>query len=580
MRRARPCAAWAGACALLIALCPQPVIAQSTEGAALLPFTGKSAAAMRKRLHKRLSAKGVDLVPLGKASQAARANKGRAKIARALDVGTVVTARVQKARDQWIADVSVYNDRGKRLKRFRVSASSVVRLANRAAAKLVQLDVLSKKVAPRPIPVAAQPEPPSVVPAPPRAVSGSPRLVVRRFVGRNAPKIRVGAVRAFVGKPVKLVPNRAYVDKAEETGADLGKSSGQVKAAQALGIDALVDGDVEREGTTWTAYVRLVDGETGQVLQQEYYEERTAAALSRRIERSLWNGFRGALAELRSDRGAALVSASKKDTSKEGARDRRRDERRQARYRGLGLPTAFDLEFDFRLIHRQLGYNDDLRGDLRDYRLAAGPGFQVRARWYPGAHFVANGWSQFGIDAHYERLFDFESQRAEDGLTFPSQSRAWGIGLRWRYDLKRLQPSLMVGYGQHSFEVLVAGPPRLGLVNTPQIPKFNYEFLRYQGEIRWDVVAGLKLMIRGAFLQVLQTGGVSSPLWFERARANGMEAELLFGYALPLGFEIRTGFDYRRYFFDLRPKPPNPPFVAGGALDQYWGFTLGIAWRY
>lgn len=578
MRLARPCTAWAGACAVLVALASQPAAAQDSEGAALLPFTGKSAAAMRKRVQSRLSAKGVDLVPLGKASQAARANKGRAKAARALNVNAVVTARVRKATDRWIADVSVYNDRGKRLKRFRVSASSVARLANRAAAKLAQLDVLSKRVEPKPVPV--EPKPLPEAPIAHRPVSGDPRVVIRRFEGRNASKIRVGAVRAFAGKPAKLVPRQAYIDKAAQIGVDLKRSSGQVKAAQALNIDALVDGDVALEGTTWTAYVRLVDGETGQVLQQEYYEERTAAALSRRIERSLWSSVQGPLAELRSDRGAALVSASKKDTSKEGARDRRREERRQARYRGLGLPTAFDIQFDFRLIHRQLGYKDDLRQDLRDYKLAAGPGFQVRGRWYPGAHFVANGWSQFGIDGHYERLFAFESQRAEDGLTFPSRSRAWGIGLRWRYDLKRVQPSLMVGYGRHNFEVLVAGPPRPGLDNTPQIPQFNYEFVRYQGEIRWDVVAGLKLMIRGAFLQVLETGGVSSPLWFPRSQANGMEAELLFGYALPLGFEVRTGFDYRRYFFDLRPEPPNPPFVAGGALDKYWGFTLGIAWRY
>jgi hypothetical protein len=38
--------------------------------------------------------------------------------------------------------------------------------------------------------------------------------------------------------------------------------------------------------------------------------------------------------------------------------------------------------------------------------------------------------------------------------------------------------------------------------------------------------------------------------------------------------------DYRRYWFDLNPVPPDPPYVAGGALDQYWGISIGAAWRY
>ncbi len=576
MRGGRPCVAWAGACAVLFGLFATPVAAQG-DRAALLRFTGKDANAIRQRVQKRLRAKNIDVAPLKEVGEASRANKGRVNIARALNAKVLIGARVQKPEERWVIDVSVYNAKGKRTRKFRVSSSNLTRAANRAADKLVQLDLVPEVQAKKPPP---PPKPVAKAEPAPRKTSAIPRLVIRPFEGRNASKIRIGAVRAFSGKPVKLVPSQSFVDKAEQLGVNLRKSSGQIKTARALNVDALVDGDVELEGNTWTAYVRLVDGDSGQVLRQEYYEERTAAALSRRIQQDLWNGFRKPIADLRTDRQAAVATAKKKDTSKEGARERRRDERRMARYRGLGLPTAIDIQFDFRLVHRNFEYNDDLREDLRDYELGAGPGFAVRMRWYPAAHFVANAWSQFGVDGFYERLANLTSERAEDGQSFPTRASAWGIGLRWRYALKRVQPSLLVGYGRQNFEVLVSGPPRPGFDNTPQVPQVNYKFIRYQGEIRWDVVAGLKLMIRGAFLQVLETGGISSPLWFPNASANGMEAELLFGYALPLGFEVRTGFDYRRYFFDLDPEPPNPPFVAGGALDVYWGFTLGIAWRY
>jgi hypothetical protein len=68
-------------------------------------------------------------------------------------------------------------------------------------------------------------------------------------------------------------------------------------------------------------------------------------------------------------------------------------------------------------------------------------------------------------------------------------------------------------------------------------------------------------------------------VWFPEAKANGMDVGLLVGFALPLGFEVRLGMDYRRYWFDLNPVPPDPPYVAGGALDQFLGGTIGFAWR-
>ena len=74
-------------------------------------------------------------------------------------------------------------------------------------------------------------------------------------------------------------------------------------------------------------------------------------------------------------------------------------------------------------------------------------------------------------------------------------------------------------------------------------------------------------------------GGIGSYAWFPQAKANGMDTGLFVGFGLPLGFEIRVGMDYRRYWFDLNPVPPNPPYVAGGALDQYLAGTVGIAWR-
>ena len=88
------------------------------------------------------------------------------------------------------------------------------------------------------------------------------------------------------------------------------------------------------------------------------------------------------------------------------------------------------------------------------------------------------------------------------------------------------------------------------------------------------------LVVNGAFRYLFDAGGIQSEQWFPQAKGNGMDALVMFGYALPEGFEGRFAIDYRRYWFDLNPVPPDPPYVAGGTLDQYWGISIGAAWRY
>jgi hypothetical protein len=245
-------------------------------------------------------------------------------------------------------------------------------------------------------------------------------------------------------------------------------------------------------------------------------------------------------------------------------------------------PAAVDIEIDFRMVNRNFSYADDLRGDLRDYKLKIGPGVGTKFQYYPGAHFTAGVGAQFGIDFEWQRIFDFESTRA-DGEQFPTQSQQFLIGMRWRYPKGRWEPSVVLDYGVHTFEFGVSGPPQIGEDNTAGVPSVRYEFVRFGGGFR--VAIGKKeifiITTSIAYRGVFSVGPIGTYVWFPEATANGMDALLMFGFALPKGFEIRLGADYRRYGFDLNPvpPPPEPPYVAGGALDQYWGFSIGAAWR-
>jgi hypothetical protein len=109
----------------------------------------------------------------------------------------------------------------------------------------------------------------------------------------------------------------------------------------------------------------------------------------------------------------------------------------------------------------------------------------------------------------------------------------------------------------------------------------KYEFVRIGGGVRVEIGKQERFILAmdAAYRGVFSLGGIGTSLWFPEAKAGGMDAMLMLGYALPKGFEIRISGDYRRYWFDLNPVPPDPPYVAGGALDQYWGASLGVAWR-
>ena len=121
-----------------------------------------------------------------------------------------------------------------------------------------------------------------------------------------------------------------------------------------------------------------------------------------------------------------------------------------------------------------------------------------------------------------------------------------------------------------------------GRFRTAGVPGVRYEFLRIGTGFR--VAAGKNenyiIVVNGAYRAAFSAGGIETEQWFPESTSAGMDAMIMFGYALPLGFEVRVAGDYRRYWFDLNPVPPDPPFVAGGALDQYWGFSVGAAWRY
>ncbi len=565
-----------GALTLLLSLISFAGVASADDRpVALLPFQGPQAAKIRQKVQKGLEAAEVELVSLKRVSSVVKSTKGYAKQAAKLKAGALVRARVRRVEGRWVADAEVRNAKGQRVEKFRTTSSSMTRLSNRVVAQLLKTGRMPLAGAAAEA-SKAKPE----TPAPTQ-----PRLVIRPFTGTQAGKIRGAAVRGLRSGSVELFPNQKFAAEAKSLGADLKSEGGHVAPASALDVSGLIDGDVLHEDGVWSAYVRLTDGESANVISQHYYDASTASALAKSVQMNIGSDFGKDIKNLGVKGPGPMVAAPiavATPAPAAPAKTKQEEEpKKTKKKRAKGeRPAAVDIELDFRVVHRTFSYNEDLRGDLRDYTLNIGPGVGIKFQYYPGAHFTAGVGAQFGVDFEWERLFNIDSTRA-DGETFPTDSQQFLIGLRWRYPKGRWEPSVVLGYGVHKFGFGLSGPPVPGEDNTADIPSVKYEFVRLGAGFR--VAIGKKevfiLATNISFRGVFSVGGIGTYLWFPEAKANGMDALLMLGFALPKGFEIRLSGDYRRYGFDLNPVPPDPPYVAGGALDQYWGGALGVAWR-
>ena len=549
-------------------------MASADDGAAaLLPFQGTQAAKVRQSVQKGLLAQDVSLVPLKQVSAVVKKTKGYAKQAAKLNASALVKTRVRKVEGKWIADTEVRNAKGARVEKLRTSSSTQTRLSNRIVAGLMKTGLMPTAGAAG---VAAAQEPP-----PP----DQPRVVVRPFKGTQSAKVRGAAVRGLSKEPIELYPNSKFADKAKSLGANLQSDGGHVAPAVSLAVSGLFEGDVLHEDGVWSAYIRLVDGRSSAVVSQHYYESGSLSGLMKKVQGDVGPDFRKDISKLGvvapgAVAVAPVVAAAPAPVKVEPKKEPAPEKSKSKRKKKSEGPAAVDIEADFRIVRRTLEYNDDLDGDLRNYELKAGPGVALKFQYFPGAHFTDGLGAQFGIDFEWERVFKFDSKR-DDGASFPTQSQQFLIGLRWRYPTGRWEPFVVADYGVHNFEFGVSGPPVPGEDNTAGVPGVRYEFFRIGGGFRVAMgkndtfILGANIALRGVF----KVGGIGTYAWFPEAKANGMDLGLVFGFALPLGFEIRIGGDYRRYWFDLNPVAPDPPYVAGGALDQYLAGTIGFAWR-
>jgi hypothetical protein len=219
---------------------------------------------------------------------------------------------------------------------------------------------------------------------------------------------------------------------------------------------------------------------------------------------------------------------------------------------------------------REFTYVDRLTSTLRPYNLLAAPLAAIDAELYPLARGGPPVLKNFGVTFDYAMAFGLASQDS----TGASVSTAWSafdVGARERIPIGRASLiGLHGGYGETSYSFH-------GALTTPsQLPDVQYRFLR--GGLDGRVALGaFSVFAYGSYLGVLSTGTLGT--YFARASVGGVEARAGTAYAMAGGFEVSLELAYTRFFYTLNPQPGDP-YVAGGALDQMYRGSLGVAYLF
>ena len=346
------------------------------------------------------------------------------------------------------------------------------------------------------------------------------------------------------------------------------------EVAVALHLDGVLLGRVRREGTKRRIHLLVIDRTGGEddlrdVLWAPGDDAANAALLAR--SREAFEPYAEAAeppSPADGERGAQ-PSAEPHAAHSDGPAEEPRDaiDRRPPAVFNRSL-LAVEIGGD--AVGRHFEYTDGVSNNLRPYDVAPAAMVSASAAVFPLAG--ASGFVRdIGVIGGYSRSLFLHSALAgsQDLSTVES---AYSVGLR-----VRIHPwgddGTLFGvsdeYAAQSFVFASAGASM-----DSQVPSVDYRANRTAVEVR--VPLGRFALLGGVgFRAVFDAGAVASR--FRSPTVDGIDAEAGASFTVAPGWEARALLDYERYFYSFQPIPGDG-YVAGGALDQFFGARLALAY--
>jgi hypothetical protein len=237
--------------------------------------------------------------------------------------------------------------------------------------------------------------------------------------------------------------------------------------------------------------------------------------------------------------------------------------------RGVIDRELFEVEAGGEAMGRHFDYNDGYSANLRSYNLFPAPAVAVGGQVYPFAG-TKGILGDIGVAGSYSQLLFVQSTVGSSQLPTTSSSY-WG-GVRVRIHAgETVLLGASLSYASTSFTFSSASSS-VGA----QLPNETYQAIRPAVDARVPF-GRFALLGTVAFRAVVSSDGLSSR--FRSPSINGVEAEVGGAAKIVDGLEARLLGSYERYFYSFGPAPGDV-YVAGGALDQFFGARLTVAYLF
>jgi hypothetical protein len=226
----------------------------------------------------------------------------------------------------------------------------------------------------------------------------------------------------------------------------------------------------------------------------------------------------------------------------------------------------------FEIGGRRFEYTDALSPNASSYSVFGVPVPSVGIEVYPAAGTTIPIVRDLGLTMRFSHAFGISSVTA-DGTSVSTGWTRLGGGLRARFHPGgRAGPMIGVSGG---IDYLQFNFDATGAIND-SAPAVTYASLRagLDGRIPFWKMA---LLLDFGYDGPLSAGAVHDR--FRDSSVGGVDAGAGLALVLGSGFELRLRGHYTRYFYKFHPIPGDA-YVAGGALDEFLGVGLGVAYAY
>jgi hypothetical protein len=220
---------------------------------------------------------------------------------------------------------------------------------------------------------------------------------------------------------------------------------------------------------------------------------------------------------------------------------------------------------------RKLEYSDAVAGSLRNHAVSAMGVYGVGLEIYPAVSSGSAVAKDIGLVGRFASSFEVESTTKDGGHSARGSFKRYALGVRGRILAGDKKDGVLIGlegtYGVWAF----AFSGLDNVVNDALAVEYKHFRVGADARVPWGSLA---LLGGAGYMNVSSAGPFSDR--FPHASIQGVDAKLGGAYAVGSQVAVRALVTYARIFSSAHPDL-DAPYIAGGALDQYFVFDLGAS---